>query len=78
MKPQKATHQICRPTLTLLDPFPRDELREYARRLGVSPGRTKSETIYKIWASEDARVTISLGGNYEHATETKREAGRRG
>lgn len=41
--------------------FTRQELREYAKDLGVNRGRDKSETINNLVTSGLARVTVRLG-----------------
>lgn len=46
----------------ILRQFTRQELREYAKVLGVKRGRDKSETINNLVASGLARVTVRLGG----------------
>ncbi len=42
--------------------FSRDHLREYAKSLGITPGKTKDETIFLLLASGKAQVVASLGG----------------
>ncbi len=41
--------------------FSRDHLRDYARSLGLTPGRTKQENIELILDSGKAKMVASLG-----------------
>ena len=53
---------VCvRPGFFVLGAFTRDELREYARSIGVPIGRVKGCVMRNLVESKDARVTCFLG-----------------
>jgi activator of HSP90 ATPase len=45
----------------ILDHFSRDELREYARSIGVRTGRNKQDTITNLMVSDKLSISVSLG-----------------
>lgn len=48
-------------TCELLEHFSREELRDYARSLGLPQGGTKPEIIARLLASGNATVLATLG-----------------
>jgi hypothetical protein len=45
----------------ILDYFSRDELRDYARSIGVRTGRNKQDTITNLIESDKLSISVSLG-----------------
>jgi len=54
-------NSIIKKDIRLLNLFTRQELRDYARKLGVRIGRGKRDTIRNLISSGLAYVTIKLG-----------------
>ncbi len=57
----KSIKRIVRPVYSQLDAFTREELREYAKRLGLRIGRNKYDVMMELMKSLDTRITIELG-----------------
>ena len=51
---------ITHPSYHNLKPFAREELRQYARDLGIKIGGCKNSTMLNILSCSKARVKISL------------------
>jgi hypothetical protein len=45
----------------ILDYFSRDELRDYARSIGVRIGKNKQDTITNLMESYKLSISVSLG-----------------
>jgi len=56
-----ANGRVIPATRELLEYFNRDELRDYARSLGLPQGGTKQEVIERLISSGHATVLASLG-----------------
>ena len=55
---------VCIPELAtgeVLQRFNADELANYAKSIGVNPGKTKQDTIRNLVESGKASVTVTLG-----------------
>lgn len=59
LTPRKSIVVPAKPIV--LQSFTRDELRDYAKSLGVQVGRDKITTIDNLWKSGRATVRVSLG-----------------
>jgi len=60
IQPRSCEQQVFLATREILDRFTRDELRAYAKSLGVEIGRNKTHTIENLLRSGKALICGSL------------------
>jgi hypothetical protein len=58
---RSCSNKVHPATRNMLECYPLKELKQYARSIGVKPGRTKDQTIHRLMVSGKATICASLG-----------------